>query len=102
MNRGGLGWSDITGQTRDPMCAMGTVLLIMGLEWIVFLIFSLYLDQARESDRQSGSCFVAHQRRAIFRAAMCCCNQERMLCLEPDYESQGSNFTLGHLTWKQF
>ena len=48
MGRGGLRWSDVVGPERDPLCAMGTVLLIMGVEWFVFLIISLYMDQARE------------------------------------------------------
>ena len=48
MGRSGLQWSDITGPNRDPLCAMGTVMIIMGVEWIVFLIFSLYLDQVRK------------------------------------------------------
>ncbi len=49
--RRGLQWSDIAGPNRDPLCAMGTVLLIMGIEWIFFLGISLYLDQVREGDK---------------------------------------------------
>ena len=39
----GLQWSDLSS---DPMCGMGTVMVVMVIEWPVFLLFSLYLDQA--------------------------------------------------------
>ncbi len=38
----GMQWSDIR---NDPMCAMGTVMGIMAIEWPIFLLIALYLDQ---------------------------------------------------------
>lgn len=38
----GLQWSDISG---DPRCGMGTVLAVLVIEWPIFLLFALYLDQ---------------------------------------------------------
>jgi hypothetical protein len=38
----GLQWSDISG---DPRCGMGTVLAVLVIEWPIFLLLALYLDQ---------------------------------------------------------
>jgi len=42
----GLQWSDLSS---DPMCGMGTVMVVMVIEWPVFLLFALYLDQVLDS-----------------------------------------------------
>jgi len=46
MGRSGMTWSDVSG---DPLCAMKTVMLVMGVECAVFLAVSLYLDQVLDS-----------------------------------------------------
>ncbi len=38
----GLQWTDLRD---DPNCGMGTVLIIFVIEWPLFLLISLYLDQ---------------------------------------------------------
>ena len=38
----GLQWSDLRD---DPNCGMGAVLIIFVIEWPLFLLISLYLDQ---------------------------------------------------------
>ena len=38
----GLQWADVGG---DPRCGMGTVLAVLAVEWPIFLLIALYLDQ---------------------------------------------------------
>jgi hypothetical protein len=42
----GLQWSSLRD---DPNCGMGTVLIIFVIEWPLFLLISLYLDQVSAS-----------------------------------------------------
>jgi hypothetical protein len=46
----GLRWSDLSG---DPRCAMGTVMAVLAIEWPIFLLIALYLDQVRPHRPQS-------------------------------------------------
>jgi hypothetical protein len=42
----GLQWSDLS---NDPRCGMGTVLLVLVIEWPIFLLIAAYLDQVLDT-----------------------------------------------------
>ena len=44
--RTGLQWSDLT---NDPRCGMGTVMLVLVIEWPIFLLLAAYLDQVLDT-----------------------------------------------------